>query len=521
VNEQGQTLLHLAIHLRYRELVQKLIDWGIDLNVRDVNGSTALHAAYLCDDLFIVAHLEASGATKFVLDELGRPPTELTTVCPSPGGVISEEEIAPGNIGQLKEQYKPPVLAEPQETELESTAEFHPLKCVIYFRSHNQRLTRRFPMICCPAPPLPTLLSLRPSMNHYLAGFFIMPGLQVLVPAKSSSTVQYVKMRDRTLPSPSPLWPFYLHAQLRPGHLARSPWLAYHRGRAVHGASIASCSTIIPSHSTHCHHYSALEARLPTPSIVALDHVDLATSQTWNPSHSHTQSTTVPYSSPGGAFPDSRAGLWTPSSEGTLVPVEGGVYGSPSTSIAPPRPATRPDPGYISHRATVENQAEKSSAFEQACSHLGFTQEEAQNFAFGRSVTVPPSQVLPQVAGPSSQARLAPQRSPQACGSPTASIAPPRPVTRPDPNYISHWEIVACQATTSSRNPIQLFNVGESPLMAFVARRDSTFHCSVPVEGGFCGYLNPKKERMLSHIRDKHLDHRPWHCGGQCGNLTW
>ena len=77
VNEQGQTLLHLAVHLRYRELVQKLIHWGIDPNVRDVNGFTALHAAYLCDDPFVVGFLEAEGASPFVLDELGRLPTEL------------------------------------------------------------------------------------------------------------------------------------------------------------------------------------------------------------------------------------------------------------------------------------------------------------------------------------------------------------------------------------------------------------------------------------------------------------
>ena len=28
VNEQGQALLHLAVHLRYRELVQNLVNWG-------------------------------------------------------------------------------------------------------------------------------------------------------------------------------------------------------------------------------------------------------------------------------------------------------------------------------------------------------------------------------------------------------------------------------------------------------------------------------------------------------------
>ena len=72
VNAQGQTLLRLAIHLQYRELVQKSIHWGIDLNVRDVNGFTALHVGNLCDDPFVIGLLEAKGATPLVLDELGR-----------------------------------------------------------------------------------------------------------------------------------------------------------------------------------------------------------------------------------------------------------------------------------------------------------------------------------------------------------------------------------------------------------------------------------------------------------------
>ena len=82
VNEQGQTLLHLAVHLRYQELVQRLIHWGMDPNVRDVNGFTALHASYLCGDPFVVGFLEAEGATPFVLDGLGRSPTELAASFP-------------------------------------------------------------------------------------------------------------------------------------------------------------------------------------------------------------------------------------------------------------------------------------------------------------------------------------------------------------------------------------------------------------------------------------------------------
>jgi ankyrin repeat protein len=77
VNECGQSLLHLAVHLQYRELVQNLVDWGIDINIKDVNGSTALHTAYLCGDASITQMLEQHGTIHLSLDELGRPPVEL------------------------------------------------------------------------------------------------------------------------------------------------------------------------------------------------------------------------------------------------------------------------------------------------------------------------------------------------------------------------------------------------------------------------------------------------------------
>ena len=75
VNEHGQSLLHLAVYLRYYGVVQRLVDWGIDLNAKDVNGYTALDAAFLCNDSFIVHILEKRGASALVLDGLGRPPT--------------------------------------------------------------------------------------------------------------------------------------------------------------------------------------------------------------------------------------------------------------------------------------------------------------------------------------------------------------------------------------------------------------------------------------------------------------
>jgi hypothetical protein len=78
VNQQGQTLLHLAVQLQYRELVQKLVEWGINLDIKDVNGSTALHAAYLCGDPSSIEILEKGGAATFMIDELGRMPHELS-----------------------------------------------------------------------------------------------------------------------------------------------------------------------------------------------------------------------------------------------------------------------------------------------------------------------------------------------------------------------------------------------------------------------------------------------------------
>lgn len=111
-----------------------------------------------------------------------------------------------------------------------------------------------------------------------------------------------------------------------------------------------------------------------------------------------------------------------------------------------------------------------------------------------------------------------PSTSFHSCGSASTSTAPPQLATKPDSNYVSYWAAIANQATASAPD---FDHTGESPLMAFVARREGTFCCLVPVDGNFCGYQNIKKERMLSHIRDKHLDQRPWRCEGQCGDDSW
>ena len=135
VNEQGQTLLHLAVHLRYRELFQKLVHWGIDLNVRDVNGFTALDVGYLCDDAFVIRFLAAEGATPFVLDGLGRPPTELAASISGAHGITTgkDREMVPlvvGYTNRSKEQWRLPDRAIPAETAFGSAAEKPPLSII-------------------------------------------------------------------------------------------------------------------------------------------------------------------------------------------------------------------------------------------------------------------------------------------------------------------------------------------------------------------------------------------------------
>ena len=186
------------------------------------------------------------------------------------------------------------------------------------------------------------------------------------------------------------------------------------------------------------------------------------------------------------------------------------------------------------------------STFEEAGNHLGFTHDEAQNLAFGCAPTISPSRILSLVGGPIPHPRyVASHSSPQqirgneeypnitsrsidptvslqprgSVSLPTASTGLPQLPTCLDPNDAPNQGTIRNETTSSS--PGRIGPLTESGLMAFTNRRNGTFRCLVPVEGERCGYCNKKKNRMLSHIRDKHLDQRPWHCGGKCGTRGW
>ena len=76
-NECGQTMAHIAVMLGYFQLLGSLVEWGIDLNLTDSKGSTALHYAFLCNELACAVLLIRSGADELALDELGRSPWDL------------------------------------------------------------------------------------------------------------------------------------------------------------------------------------------------------------------------------------------------------------------------------------------------------------------------------------------------------------------------------------------------------------------------------------------------------------
>jgi len=76
-NKHGQTLAHISVMLGYLHLLRHLVAWGIDLNLTDLQGSTALHYAFLCRKTECATLLILSGADELTLDELGRSPWVL------------------------------------------------------------------------------------------------------------------------------------------------------------------------------------------------------------------------------------------------------------------------------------------------------------------------------------------------------------------------------------------------------------------------------------------------------------
>jgi hypothetical protein len=89
-DENHQTIAHLCALSGYTRLLTEVIDWGIDLDVRDVCGLTALHCAYLHEHWDCVRVLKEAGANEYIMDNQGRTPREMYRHAESEGTVDSE-----------------------------------------------------------------------------------------------------------------------------------------------------------------------------------------------------------------------------------------------------------------------------------------------------------------------------------------------------------------------------------------------------------------------------------------------
>ena len=97
----GQTLLHLAVFLKFTSLIEFLIAHGIDLDARDRNGYTALHVAVLVQSKECTRLLVVAGADLEIVNALGKTPQDIA---PSDffEGIIdhmtSEDDLSQANL---------------------------------------------------------------------------------------------------------------------------------------------------------------------------------------------------------------------------------------------------------------------------------------------------------------------------------------------------------------------------------------------------------------------------------------
>ena len=106
MNEHHQTLAHLAVLSRYTTLLQKVAQWGINVDVQDVNGFTALHCAYLCGDLDSVQVLKGYGADEDIEDSLGRRPLDMYTQSMNNLGKRSPSSDHTSSLAQLSSAWE-------------------------------------------------------------------------------------------------------------------------------------------------------------------------------------------------------------------------------------------------------------------------------------------------------------------------------------------------------------------------------------------------------------------------------
>ena len=104
-NDYGQTLAHMAVTFGYLRLLQHLIRWQIDLTAVDSTGLTALHYAYLFQQEECARLLIQSGVDQFILDDLGRSPSDLDPPLEDRLRSIMEEDSTNSADGASPNEY--------------------------------------------------------------------------------------------------------------------------------------------------------------------------------------------------------------------------------------------------------------------------------------------------------------------------------------------------------------------------------------------------------------------------------
>lgn len=97
----GQTLLHLAVILKFTSLTEFLIAHGIDLDARDRNGYTALHFAVLIQSKECARLLVVAGADLEIVNALGKTPQDIAPSDFFEGiinHVTSEDDLSQANL---------------------------------------------------------------------------------------------------------------------------------------------------------------------------------------------------------------------------------------------------------------------------------------------------------------------------------------------------------------------------------------------------------------------------------------
>jgi len=104
-----------------------------------------------------------------------------------------------------------------------------------------------------------------------------------------------------------------------------------------------------------------------------------------------------------------------------------------------------------------------------------------------------------------------------------ANIKPLDPIVLHDANWQGAFEALCVLIAADKIKS----GAVDDELMSFVSRIGRrSFQCRVPVRNFdgtpiYCEHQVQRKERILRHVKDTHLNYRPFVCGGQCRNSDW